>query len=163
MKVRFYHWYNAVLAVLLGMLGFESCEGSGADEYGCPWVEYQVKGIVTDEGDRSIPGIRIELAEHHEDIDAEGKRHIYHRGLDTIHTDKQGKYQTMLVSDISCITSELKVIIEDVDGSANGGEFQSDTLIVPNLEKKIVKKGDGWYAGRYELKGDATLKHKTEN
>lgn len=165
MKVRFYHWYNAVLAALLGLLGFESCDGGGFNlaEYGCWWTEYQVKGTVTDETGKPIPDIQIKLAEHLEDIDSEGKRNIYHRGHDTIQTDKQGKYQTKVVSDMNCITSALKVIIEDVDGSANGGDFQSDTLTMPNLEKKIVKKADGSFMGRYEVKGDVTLKTKTEN
>ena len=50
MKVKFYHWYNAILASLLSMLGFSGCDGSGKDmygspimEYGTPYADYQVK------------------------------------------------------------------------------------------------------------------------
>ena len=163
MKVRFNYWYNTVLAALLGLLGFEACDGPGADEYGCPWAEYQVKGVITDESGQPIPGIRVELAEHAEEQDYNGEKHVYHRGLDTMQTDAQGKYQTHVVSDLGCNVSALKIIIEDVDGPENGGDFQSDTLIVPNLEKTLVKKSDGWYNGKYELKGDVTLKPKTQN
>ena len=165
MKVRFYHWYNAVLAALLGLLGFESCgDEYGTYEYGSPWAEYQVKGTVTDEAGKPIPGIQIELAEHQElIIDSGGKMHTYHHGLDTLLTDANGEYQTKVVNGYGGLSNFMKVIVEDVDGSANGGEFQGDTLTVSELEKKQVKKGKDWYTGRYELKGDVTLKPKSKD
>lgn len=165
MRIRFYHWYNALLAALLGLLGFESCDGAdvGADEYGCPWAKYKVRGTVTDETGNPIPSIRIELAYHHEYTDPEGNPQTYHHGLDTVETDEQGKYQTRVVSDNDYPDESLKVIIEDVDGAANGGEFQGDTLAVKDLERTLAKKGEGWYIGLYEMKGDATLKPRTDD
>ena len=59
-------WYNALLSALLSVLGFESCSSvinnNEAEEYGCPLVEYQVKGEVTDaDSGRPIEGIQAKL------------------------------------------------------------------------------------------------------
>ena len=51
MKVKFLHWYNALAATLLSLLGFSSC-GSEIDEpclYGSPTSSFHVKGNVTAE------------------------------------------------------------------------------------------------------------------
>lgn len=158
MKVRFYHWYNAVLAALLCLLGFESCDDIGADEYGSPYVKYQVKGTVTDNEGRPIKGIKVKVAEQgmHN-----GSVIIYH-GIDSIETDAAGAYQTHVMTD-GFINERRKVIFEDTDGTANGGDFQGDTLSLTDLEKTLVEKGGEWYRGKYEMKGDVTLKAKTDN
>ena len=61
------------------------------------------------------------------------------------------------------INERRKVIFEDTDGTANGGDFQGDTLSLTDLEKTLVEKGGEWYKGKYEMKGDVTLKAKTDN
>lgn len=60
MKVRFNYWYNAVLTVLLSMLGY-SCSLSDPDgpvEYGTPSANFEVKGCVTDEAGVPVQGIK---------------------------------------------------------------------------------------------------------
>ena len=56
---------------------------------------------------------------------------------------------------------ETRLIAEDVDGEANGGEFQSDTLDI-DLEKGIlIDEGDGYMKGdTYEVSQDIKLKKK---
>ena len=170
MKVKFYHWYNAILASLLSMLGFSGCDGFGKDmygspimEYGTPYADYQVKGVVTDEAGQPIPGIRVELAERVEYVGEKGEQQIDDHGLDTLQTDARGEYKSRLLEDYANSSHYLKVIVEDVDGPANGGEFQGDTLSVSDLERKKIKEGDGgWYTGRYEYTGDVTLRKKLE-
>jgi putative lipoprotein (rSAM/lipoprotein system) len=53
-----------------------------------------------------------------------------------------------------------KLIVEDIDGEDNGGEFQSDTIKVWDLPKKQIEKGSGWYEGKYEVTANIKLKKK---
>jgi len=53
-----------------------------------------------------------------------------------------------------------KLYVEDIDGEDNGGEFQSDTIDIWDLPKKEVKKGSGWYEGKYEVTANIKLKLK---
>ena len=166
MKVRFNRWYNAVLTALLSMLGF-SCSldepdeyGSTPVEYGAPHADYILKGTVTDETGTPVQGIKTSLKEVYKD---EG--HIY--GMDSIQTNPSGNYQFTyrFGSDFYGKPHEtgehIKLIVEDIDGEANGGEFLSDTLDIDY--NKAVKVGEGdnhWYAGKYEVTTDVKLKKK---
>ena len=66
MKVRFNHWYHAVLTTLLAMLGF-SCSGSDSDDeeivamYGLITPHYYLGGTVTDQAGTPIEGIKMSL------------------------------------------------------------------------------------------------------
>lgn len=155
MNVKFYHWYNAVLAALLGLLGFSACENGDGPlcMYGTPTVNYQVQGTVTDEQDRPIQGIKVKVEVQY---DTESL-HPYSAGIDSVETDASGAYQTHMMSIPSY--EGLKLIVEDVDGEANGGQFQSDTLELTDLPRQQTKKGDGaWNWGTYVLTGNVKLK-----
>ena len=65
MKVKFLHWYNALAATLLSLLGFSSC-GSEIDEpclYGSPTSSFHAKGNVTAEDGTPIKGIKAVVVE----------------------------------------------------------------------------------------------------
>ena len=79
MKVRFNRWYNAVLTVLLSLMGYSCSSDDIVDEYGvpiaevaygCPYADYVVKGQVTDEAGNPIPGIQV-TAPNGSDTDSE--------------------------------------------------------------------------------------------
>ena len=54
-----------------------------------------------------------------------------------------------------------KLVVEDIDGEANGGEFLSDTLDVDHKKALKTKEGDGrWYEGVFEVSQDVKLKKK---
>ena len=53
---------------------------------------------------------------------------------------------------------EIVVTLIDVDGEANGGEFEEQ--VINNLQAEQVKDSDGWYTGGYETEFKATLKKK---
>ena len=149
MKVRFTRWYNAVLSALLGLLGFESCdsEGGGMDEYGTPIADYIVKGSVTDETGNPIQGIKTKFV------------YDLYDGEKTAMTDNSGNYVIQATSYPDLYRCQL--IVEDIDGEANGGEFLSDTLDLSTKKPVQVKKGDrNWYEGTYELSQDIKLKKK---
>ena len=160
MKVRFNRWYNAVLTALLSMLGF-SCSldepdeyGSTPVEYGTPHADYILKGTVTDEAGTPIKGIKTSLKEVYKDDTG-----TYVFGIDSIQTNESGNYQ--LKNRGMPYDNRKKLVVEDIDGEANGGEFLNDTLDIDY--DKAVKVGEGdhhWYVGKYEVATDVRLKKK---
>ena len=147
MKVRFNRWYNAVLTALLGLLGFESCSNGGNElcEYGTPTADYTVKGVVTDEEGNPIQGILTKFVGD------------YNYGEQSTMTDKSGNYKLQVSTFPGLHNCQL--IVKDIDGEANGGEFQSDTLDLSTQKTVQVQKGDGnWYDGAFEITQDVKLK-----
>ena len=43
-KKRWLHFYNRILSGVLVLLGFNACDGTGADEYGTPYCRFEIKG-----------------------------------------------------------------------------------------------------------------------
>jgi putative lipoprotein (rSAM/lipoprotein system) len=157
MKVRFNRWYNAVLTTLLSMLGYgcstgEPVEYGALEEYGVPYADYIFKGIVTDEAGTPVKGIKTSLKSVFQNEDEH-----YVLGLDSVETDVAGNYQLKYVG---LKDRSLKVIVEDIDGEANGGEFLSDTLDIDYKKAVKTKDGSHWYEGAYEITQDVKLKKK---
>lgn len=160
MKVRFNRWYNAVLTALLSILGF-SCSldepdeyGSTPVEYGTPHADYILKGTVTDEAGTPIKGIKTSLKEISKD---DTGTHVF--GIDSIQTNESGNYQ--LKNSGMPYDKRVKLVVEDIDGEANGGEFLNDTLDIDYGKAVEVEEGDHhWYDGKYEVTTDVRLKKK---
>ena len=159
MKVKFNRWYNTVLTVLLSMLGYTSCsndEDDGRDVlmYGVPSSAFRYKGLVTDEAGTPVQGIKMSVNMILPTVE-EGVKEVY--GIDSVLTDTSGRYQLIGYG----ANTETKLLVEDIDGEANGGEFQSDTLDI-DFEKRIkIKEGDGNMNGdSYEINQDIKLKKK---
>ena len=160
MKVRFNRWYNAVLTALLSILGF-SCSldepdeyGSTPVEYGTPHADYILKGTVTDEAGTPIKGIKTSLKEISKDDTG-----TYVFGIDSIQTNESGNYQ--LKNSGMPYDKRVKLVVEDIDGEANGGEFLNDTLDIDYGKAVEVEEGDHhWYDGKYEVTTDVRLKKK---
>ena len=53
-KKRWLHFYNRILSGVLVLLGFNACDGTGADEYGTPYCRFEIKGKVLDELDSTL-------------------------------------------------------------------------------------------------------------
>ncbi len=146
MKVRFNRWYNAVLTVLLSMLGIgcSSDEPVDIEEYGCPYADYVVDGTVTDEAGTPIQGIRVTAPNSSTDSQA----------YQSVETDAAGgfklnEFSSMMGGDI---------FIEDIDGEANGGKFQSETISVWSLPKTQIEEGERWYEGKFSVTANIKLK-----
>lgn len=158
MKVRFNRWYNAVLTALLSILGF-SCSVDEPDEYGTilmeygvPYADYLIKGSVTNEAGQPVRGIKTSLKSV---FDNENEHYVL--GLDSFETDYSGYYQLKYVGTKD---RSLKLIVEDVDGEAHGGEFLSDTLDIDYENAVKMKEGSNWYEGAYNITQHVTLKKK---
>ena len=148
MKVRINRWYQAVLTVLLSMLGFESCstDDPGTEEYGTPYVNYVIKGTVTDEAGTPIPGIQIEApAPLHSSM-----------GFQFALTDANGVFQMSQFS----LFGEGILTAKDIDGEDNGGEFKSDTLQITKLPSQRIEDGDGWFVGTFNVDAKFKLQKK---
>ena len=143
-----------LLKITLGLIGVtivDSCVFRV--EYGCPHADFQVKGVVSDENDNGIQGIRVVIKGEYPNS--------YYSGAvpktDTLWTDRNGTYMLTDGQDIGgyAYLSSVKLEFEDVDGAENGGEFQKVEIEVPVFK---VKEGDGsWYDGAYEAGADVTM------
>lgn len=138
---------NWILAGLLSLLGFSSCETT--EMYGTPHATYIIKGKVTDEAKRPIPNIQI--------------RSPYDKGIgnygDTLYTDTQGKFAYKRGW---ADASDIPLVFTDIDGEKNGGDFASDSI---NVSFKNIKLegGDGsWYRGEATQEVTVILKTKKE-
>lgn len=138
-----------VLSGLLALLGFSACSdenGGGRVEYGTPSVDFQVKGQVTDAEGNPIEGIQVVVKPKGDGFaDMDTQRYVE---ADTAYTDAKGNFTSHQLNDVF-ITGQL--FFEDVDGEANGGTFQKDSVNLDEAEKVQLEEGDGWYDGRYEL------------
>ena len=156
MKIRFYRWYNGLLASLLAFLGYgcSSEEPNGRDDdmlmYGMPTTEYQVKGSVTDEKGKAIPGIQVKCQ------DTFYEPNIFNR--DSVKTDANGKYN-LTFDIVEATLKHTRLVVQDVDGAENG-EFENDTINLNGAEAKKIKDGEGWFNGAYEVNVDVKLKKK---
>ena len=153
MKIRLNRWYNAGLTALLSMLGYgcsTSEDPTYVAMYGAPTDRFQMKGLVTDEAGTPIQGIKMSLRQTFPRSDE--------FGLDSVQTDAFGSY---LLSNRGFILLDTKLIAEDIDGEANGGDFQSDTLDVDFEKAILIEEGDGRMKGdTYEVYQDIKLKKK---
>jgi putative lipoprotein (rSAM/lipoprotein system) len=153
-----------LLSGVVTLLGFSSCgenifNGGGmACEYGMPTVDYRVIGEVKDETGTPLQGIQV-IVKDEVLLNKNGNSQstYLHKG-DTIYTDSKGTFESAKIYSISLKAQE--VIFNDVDGEANGGEFESIKMSINDLDSKRIKKGDNWYAGEYELKAKVEMKKK---
>ena len=93
---------NKILAGLLSLLGFSlaACDKIGADEYGCPYADYEIKGKVVDENGKAINGIQVIIP------DPFGNEEYTHR--DTLITNSAGELSPLLAR-ISLSKSQQKI------------------------------------------------------
>jgi putative lipoprotein (rSAM/lipoprotein system) len=145
MKKQSIKFFDKIIVTLLGFLGlFNSCDYN-KDEYGSPSADYELKGIIIDkETSKPIENIQVVLQK-------------YSDYRDTVFTDIQGKYelQSGLLENKTCY---LK--IEDIDGEDNGGDFASQEMEIKFTKDDQVKKGSGWYEGKYVKTQNIELKKK---
>ena len=139
-----------LLYILLGLLGLTSCEHFiGAAEYGCPNVSFSLKARVVDEAGVPIQGIEVRTER--------GGRFEYNTGFSDYqgYIDASGTFWPG--------TQHGKVQFIDIDGEANGGEFETLTVDVDNASQ--TEEGSGhWYEGAYTADlGTVTMKLKEQS
>ena len=135
-----------ILGIILSVLGFAGCDviGSHADEYGTPYAEFEVKGLVTD-GTNPIENVQISYGNP--------QYGNYTSPFDT--TDSQGNYN--FVNVLFPEKSAFMLVATDLNG-----KYESDTIIdtVYNSDFSGKKKNDDWYCGKASKTVNFTLKEK---
>lgn len=144
---------SRILAGTLSVLGFVGCDGSGGNEdmYGCPTVDFQVKGTVVSEDAGPLEGIRVVVRTAWDNVDY---------NADTVYTDAKGEFKSHELSSVAI--DQQKVYFDDVDGENNGGIFKSDSIALEKMDKKQLKKGDGWFNGQFEYTAPVVKLSKEE-
>lgn len=138
-----------MIYILLGLLGFTSCEHFGAVEYGCPNVSFSLKARVVDEAGVPIQGIEVRTED--------GGYFEYKTGFSDYqgYIDARGTFRPG--------TEHGKVQFIDIDGEANGGEFETLTVDIENATQ-TEEGGGGWYEGAYAADlGTVTMKLKEKS
>lgn len=132
-----------LLMAAASLLGFATaCDQNKrmVDMYGSPYIDYKVKGKVTDKEGNPIPGIVVSG---------------YSAKPATSGSD--GAYELTGES----FPQRIEVSFTDTDGPANGGEFAEKRIEVEFTEADRTAKGKGWYEGSFARSGvDATLEEK---
>lgn len=147
---------------ILTMLGFASCTTTPADDlleapepvdlpgqyismYGVPTSAFKVSGTVKGQGGTKLNGIQV--------VSVFGES-TWMR-TDTTYTDSSGKFSSSMRT---YPADKVQLIFNDIDGSRNGGDFESQTVA---LTPRKVGDGDGaWFQGTYEVTASVTLKKK---
>ncbi|MBQ9462337.1 MAG: radical SAM-associated putative lipoprotein [Bacteroidales bacterium] len=146
-----------LLGSALTMLGFSSCILVPA-MYGSPHADFSASGTVTDTQGNAIEGIRVAVQQHRHYANSDDV--IYDQNdwyeNDTLFTNAQGQYS--LTRSAFAKPTDVTIVFEDVDGPANGGEYESLSV---SPEVVQTKKGDrSWYGGAFEVSADVTLENK---
>jgi putative lipoprotein (rSAM/lipoprotein system) len=143
MKKPIIKFLDKIIIVLLSFLGIlSSCIAPA--EYGTPYADYEVKGVVkSKENSQPIQNIRV----------------IHQRYADTIYTDAEGNYTLNCMGDLF---DYFNMKVEDIDGIENGGEFLTQEVTLKFTKDDLVKKGSGWYEGKYSKTQNFELEHEAE-
>jgi len=141
-------FFDKIIIVLLGFVGLSSIVYSCA-KYGMILPEFEIKGVVTDKTTaKPIQNIRI-IREQHDD---------------TLYTNSKGEYASKFWGGrYSLIEREnpIHLKVEDIDGEANGGDFETQEIDVKFTEADLVKKGRGDKTPDiYVKKQNIQLEHK---
>lgn len=161
MKTRLARILTWLGGTALTLLGFPSCTTKTIDEefvgdipsreigaiamYGVPTSAFRVSGTVRSEEGKSLKGIQVVI---------QYGESTWMRS-DTTYTDSSGKFSREMRT---YPANYVRFIFNDVDGAANGGKFQSQTVTVDT--KKVGDGDGGWFAGTYEATATVSLSKK---
>lgn len=131
--------WKSVLAWIGGLMGVTACEW-GMVMYGCPYADFDVDITICDEEGNPIPG--IEVLKHQE-------------GEKMATSDENGRAKLTIKGQTICY-----MYLTDVDGEANGGDFDDLQVFGENLTLTQTEKGKNWYSGRYDATGNVKMSKK---
>ena len=175
-------WRTRALSALMGVLGFGTLSMmNGCMEYGCPMRDFSYSGRVLTETGEPIEGVRVVLAQAElradcdsVDVDSGGvgtDDAFCWVGMDTMWSDGDGRFRSEVYESVLEVDKDVYVffplcaiLLDDVDGAENGGEFESDTVEMSDMEEVRIKDGDGdMYEGEYEYTFEKRLREKEKS
>lgn len=161
MKQKVNTLYRIILGALMTILGFGSCSKSESKEmYGQPYAIFKLVGTVKDEAGNPVKGIRVVFNPESKIDPSSPNYEFYVRGnVDTLYTDAKGEFASeRLKYSAGSLPGDAVVILDDVDGADNGGEFKSQTLEKRQMKIEHEAGSGDYYKGRYTITANATLK-----
>ncbi|MBP3763993.1 MAG: radical SAM-associated putative lipoprotein [Bacteroidales bacterium] len=181
MKVKFLKWKNWLLVTVMGALGFSSCHSAkqlpATEEepapmprereemrlmYGVPTMNFRVSGRVSDAKGRPVRNVRVNVLEHGieatpDTVYGDPERVREYLESTSATTDREGRFE---VKGSGRPVDEVKVLVRDVDGTANGS-FRNQLLEVKVTADDIDRsEAEGWYHGELNKKLDIKLERR---
>jgi len=154
-KKSFFRFFDKAILLLLGSFGmFSACNLIETPvEYGMPHADFELKGIVTDDAtSQPIKNIRV-IRPHFLESEYDHLPPEYKLFGDTVYTDENGKY----IFEYNGMGKQYQLKFEDIDGMENGGLFQPKEIEGKFTQADQVKKGSGWYEGKFAKTQDVAL------
>ena len=155
MKTKDFKLLRWLCSMVMVAMGFTACSKDEPEEisvmYGTPYGEYKYEGIVTDEEGNPIQGINVTVQEYNDPI----------KNLTMVETDKSGSFTTDYIKRGS---GRQTLIFTDIDGDANGGDFEEVRFNIHSLNNKVkIEDGEGdWDNGKWKVTADVELTLKSE-
>ena len=185
MKIRILKLKNWLLMTLVGAFGLTACHSTKelteptpkADDepqvdtpkprdpavvmYGVPTMNFVVKGKVTNDAGKPVPGMQVILLNRNVDITPDElhednsyiQAYIQHSS-DT--TDAEGNYMVR-TSDTPADRQEM--IVRDIDGKENGS-YKSQVVEVIYSEENRTQARQGWNMGTLEKTEDVVVERE---
>jgi putative lipoprotein (rSAM/lipoprotein system) len=157
----FFKGMNWVLAGVLSILGFVSCDRHGPIEYGSPYSDYTVKGSVVNKATgKPIEGIYVGYFGTNAYM--YGTPQTTFQPKMRVYTNAKGEFEiTNNGIWYQGSATESPVYVEDVDGEKNGS-FKSEKFTVDFKNAKQTKKPKGWFEGEYTVTLNVELTESEE-
>lgn len=153
---------NIILASLLTLFGFNSCE-QPLVEYGVPNADCAVKGKVLDKTTLlPIKGVRVGFNSNEPILMYGVMPTPFQRSNAADTTNLQGEYELSDKFSIEAIPDgEIPVFVQDIDGAENGS-YRDTVLNVNFKDAERSGKTNDWYNGKYTVNLNIELKKKQE-
>ena len=141
-----------IITKSLSILGFTlPVVGCVPEMYGSPSATYEVKGKVLDNEGNPINGIKIVLQD--DAIDPNPYEIAESQSLEN------GDYT---IRNTTFPRSKLYLSVEDIDGAANGGEFEEQTIELDFSKVEAKGDKDAWYEGTKSLEKQIVMQEKSD-
>ena len=163
---------SGLLSGALALLGFAGCSDDKEEDipvlYGVPvsTVDYRISGTVTDKDGKPLKDIQVIVKNPKAYYYLDENEETYGRDPqtdklipDTTYTDQEGKFTTART--IAFNSDSLTVELYDIDGEANGGEFQAKLLTTKKLGEGQIKEKEEYHT-RIEYSPTIQLKQTSE-
>ena len=119
--------YKKIIPLLIAVLGFTTACQKGELMYGIPSTGFKFKGKVSNQKGNPIKNIQITVQQDS------------HNYIDTVYTDQDGYFEVRNSFSSESNKTNFTCKAEDIDKEENGGEFNSNTIIVSIKESEYTK------------------------
>lgn len=171
LKQLWNHGMSYLLSSLLACLGFTSCDSEKGENpmicmYGTPTATFVIKGKVTDESGKGLPGIQVVVPNLEFGFVTRPGVILDHPNgtlplCDTLYTQEDGQFAWHGAA-FNYDTVRYNLRFNDLHAVEDAPFYQADSLKVTFLATEL-KNGDGaWNWGYAEKKIEVTLKEKKD-